>query len=318
MFKNVNNKTGIIIFGAVVAIFVALPIFAFSGRHADLYVNAKANGTENGSKEHPYETISQAIHKAKGNTEIHVSNGEYKENITIKKDVKILGEDKKKTIIKAKKDKWATVTMKDGSEINDFTIKNGEVGILVESHDSAKIINCIVKNNDQDGIFIEGSDIKKSHQVIISKTEVKENNWSGIFSNGPRRVVVTESDILNNKKDGIDLARGASAWIAGNSINENKGSGLKLTVDASDIWTKNNSVRRNSREGMEVSFFGGSGRVDVSKSKFVGNGFYGIAKIQRASFGNSVGSWNKYLTIDGKNEFWDNGKGSISNIFHII
>ena len=313
------EKTGkfkLIVLVAAILIMSAVPALTFSSKTKDLYVNADAGDHQDGSKKHPYETISQAIYKAKGRTDIHVSNGEYEENITIKKNVKIFGEDKKKTVIKAEKDKWATVTMKDDSEIDDFTIKNGKIGIWVESHDSAKIINCIVKDNDRDGIFIEKSDTKKSHEVLISKTEVKDNGWSGIFSNGPRRVIIMESEILYNNRDGVDLARGTSAWIAENSIRENKGSGLKLAIDGSDIWTKNNNIRENKREGLEVSFFGGAGRINIKKSKFVDNNFYGIARLQRAG-GINYGLWNKYLTFEDKVEYWDNGKGSLSPVIGV-
>lgn len=302
------------VFGIIAFVLITLPIFAFSSRRSDLYVNAKASGNQDGSKDHPYEKISQATDKANGKkVDIHVSKGEYKENIALEKGVRLFGEDKDKTIIKAKKDNRAVVYMKKDVEINGFTIKDGKQGIWVEDKGEAKIINCIIKDNDEDGIYIEASDAKESNQVIISENNVRRNGYKGIRAVGARKVSITDNEIYENKNDGIDLARGTSAWIGGNSIKSNGGSGMKLAIDGSNIWTKNNSVRNNKREGAEIASYGGAGRINISKSKFVDNGLYGIARLQRA--GNI--SWGAYLTDDIKTEFWGNGSGSISNVIYI-
>lgn len=315
-----DNKSKLAIFAVFMAILVILPTFAFSSKKNDLYVNTKASGEQDGSKNHPYKTIDQALSKASKNTQIHVSKGEYKENLTIKKGVKLLGENKDNTIIKAKKDKWATVFFKDNAEgdmeINGFTIKSGKQGVLVGKNVKASIINCIVKSNRGEGIYIEGNNTKKSNQVVISKTKVKDNGHSGIYSVGARRIVITNSEIIENKNDGIDLVRGTSAWIEGNSINSNKGSGLKLVVDGSDIWTKSNSIRKNKREGAEVSFYGGNGKINFSKSKIVENGRYGIARLQRTASANYT-NWNKNLTWDEKVQFWGNTSGNTSKYLFV-
>jgi hypothetical protein len=298
---------------AIFAVFVIAPSLAFSSHNKSLYVNAKANGMEDGSRNHPYKTIGSAIDKADSNTEIHVSKGEYVENITLKKGIKLFGEDADNTILKAKKDKWSTVYMADNSEIDDFTITRGDRGIWVGKHAKVNIINCIVKYNDGDGIGVEGDGMSKSNQVYISKTEIRNNNQAGIYVAGSRRIVVMDSDIYDNSNDGIDLPRATSAYLAGNSIKNNGGSGLIATIDGSDIWTKNNSIRDNNREGMEVSFYGGSGRINVAKAKFVGNDRYAVARLQKAGTINSV-AWDKYLTFDKNTYFASNGLGNISRI----
>ncbi len=299
---------------AILVAFIAVPSFGLASRHENLYVNAKASGMEDGSREHPYAKIGSAIDKADSNAEIHVSKGEYEENITLKKGIKLFGEDADSTIITAKKDKWATVYMKDDSEIDDFSIKGGHEGIFIESHAQANIISCSVRYNDGDGISIEGGDTKKANQVYIGKTEIRNNDRAGVFVSGPRRVVLMDSEILDNKTDGVDFARGVVSYFAGNSMKNNGGSGLVVTLDGSDIWTKNNSFRDNSREGIEVSSFGGAGRMNVAKAKFVGNHNYGVARLQKGGTAISIATWNKNLTFDNKAYFATNGLGNISNI----
>lgn len=301
---------------AIVALFVAfstVPFLAFSSRHGNLYVNAKASGMEDGSKDHPFETIGSAVDKADSNTDIHIAKGEYEENITLKKGIKLFGEDADNTIIKAKKDKWATIYMKDDSEIDDLTVTGGKSGIFIESHAQVNIISCVVKYNDGDGISIEGGDTKKANQVYIGKTEIRNNDRAGVFVSGARRVVVIDSDISDNNSDGLDVARGTSAYLEGNNFKNNGGSGLTAVIDGSDIWTKNNIFRENSHNGMEVASFGGAGRINVAKAKFIGNDNFGLARLQKAGAISST-AWNRYLTLDNNNQFYNNGRGNVSNI----
>ena len=110
---------------------------------------------------------------------------------------------------------------------------------------------------------------------------------------------------------------GASAWIYKNEITGNDKSGMKLRIDQSNIWTKKNKIARNDREGIEVSFYGGSGKINIDKSSIFQNGKYGVAKVQRAVFGNSLGLWNSYLTFNGENNIGENKVGNISKIFVI-
>lgn len=302
---------------AIVALFlIIVPMMAFSSRKKDIYVDAKASGSQTGSMRHPYKDINQALSKASGNTDIHVAKGEYKENITLKKGVRLFGEDKEKTIIKAKKDKWSTVFMEENSEINGFTIQDGKNGIWIDKYAKAKVIDCIVKYNDENGIRIEGKYVKSADQVLISKTEIRKNGRDGIYLDAPRKLTIIDSNISSNKSDGIDLAAEVSAWIADNRISDNGGSGMKLVVDRSDIWTSDNSIRRNKREGIEVSFFGGVGKIDLAKSKIVDNGRYGLARVQRA--GNvDYAKFNQYLTFGNKVEFWGDNFGNVSRYIFV-
>ena len=203
--------------------------------------------------------------------------------------------------------------MKNNSTINGFTIKGGKRGIWVENDAKASIVDCIIKNNDDDGIGIEGGNTSAVDQVSISKTEIRDNGWDGIYSTGPRKISIMDSEIKGNAKEGINLASGTSAWIYGNSIKENRGSGMKLVLDQSGIWTKKNDIRSNKREGIEIASYGGAGRIDISKSKIVKNGRFGIARLQRAG----STDWGAGLTFGIQSELWENYFGSISNVIYL-
>ena len=312
-WEGVNKrKAGLIALVAVVLI--ALPMFAFSSRTHKIYVDNDASGTQDGSKSHPYKTISKAISEANGKTEIHVDNGIYKENITLKSNMELYGEDKNDTIIEADSDGDSVVTMKDDTVINKVTIKGGTNGIKVREKASAEIIKCVIMDNDRDGIRVESDGTGDSRKVSISENTIKDNGWAGIYA-GRRNLSIMDNDIYANNKDGVDIAKGSKAWISGNTIKDNRGSGMKLAIDGSDIWTKSNDLRNNKREGLEVSFSGVAGKVNIAKSKIRSNGRYGIARVQGFPLNaNSENLWKRYLTFDNANEFYKNGEGNISVI----
>jgi hypothetical protein len=307
-----KQKAGLIALIAVVLI--ALPMLVSSSKSHKIYVDNDASGTQDGSKSHPYKTISKAISEAHGKTEIHVDSGIYEENITLKEDMELYGEDKNDTIIKADTDSESVVTMKDDTVINKVTVRGGSNGIKVKEKASAEIIKCVIMDNDRDGIKIESDGTGDSRKVSISKNTIKDNDWSGIYA-GRRNVSIMDNDIYANNKDGIDIAKGSKAWISGNTIKDNRGSGMKLAIDGSDIWTKSNDLRNNKREGLEVSFSGAAGKINLAKSKFRSNGRYGIARIQNFPINAaSANLWNRYLTMDNQNEFNRNDGGNISAI----
>jgi len=306
------------ILALLVAILIVAPFLAASSQKTKLYVDAKASGTETGSSEHPFKTIKKALDKAEKKTEIHIAKGKYKENITIKEEVDIFGSSEDGVIIEAKNDDKPVVTMKHDTTLNKVTVKNGNRGIYVDNGAKASIVKVTVKNNDHDGIYIAEGRVRDKKMVSISECEIKDNGWAGIYSKS-RRLSIVDSDIIGNGSEGIDIEDESSAWIANNRIKDNRGSGMKLRIDGSNIWTKSNSIRDNKKEGLDISFRGKSGRINIAKSKIVGNHKYGVAKIQRIPReSDSPSLWNKYLTFDDKVEFWDNRKDSISGIVYIF
>lgn len=293
----------------VVLFLFALPTFSLSSHRSDLYVDAKAAGSQDGSSAHPYTSINEALKHANSKTDIHVANGNYKENFTIKKGVKIYGESADGVVVSAKTDKYAVARMKDDTTINKITLKGGKWGIEVDTDSKVSIIKCKVKYNNQDGIHIE---FDSSDRVSISDSEIRNNGRAGIYSK-QRKLSLTDNKIFDNRSNGIDIEAGSDAYIEGSNISNNGGSGLKLRVDGSTIWTKNNTVRGNGRDGMEVIFSGKDGRIDVKNSSYIDNGRYGIAKAQTFSITVASNSaWKRNLTLTGKNSIFGNNDGNIS------
>jgi hypothetical protein len=263
------------------------PVFVFGGSR-EIYVDEDNKGTQDGSFNHPYRTISKALKHAKGSTTVYVAKGTYKENITLPKDVRLVGgKDNDDVVIKADNPNQPTVTMKDDTEINKVTIVGGRHGVRVLEHAKAKIVKSVIKSSTRDGIHIDSGSRDKKEQVVIDKSVIKGNRLAGIFSE-KRSLIVTETDITGNG-DGVDLVASVKAWFADSRINDNRGSGFKITIDGASFWSKNLSIRRNGREGAEINSYGSAGSVGFKKAAFIDNHRYGIARIVREERGNFTG-----------------------------
>lgn len=296
----------------MLAVFV-LPVFAWAGGTKKFYVDDSASGTQNGSIEHPYKTISEALKHVSGDDEIHVANGTYKENIKIPYAVKLFGEDQDKTIIDADNDSPA-VSMSHKTTLDKFTIKGGEHGIYVRKGSKASIVKCTVRDADKDGIHVREANTTSKYSVNIIESDIRNSDRAGIFSE-KRKIVIIDTVVRDNDSDGMDIATGSKAWIDNNTFRDNDGSGLKVSLDNSSILVASkNTFRDNGHEGVEVNAYGKTGIVNIKKSKFVGNKNYGIARIARsASVSSSV--WNGLTQTD--NTFSDNERGELSPVLNI-
>src|SRR4030042_3629279 len=105
-----------------------LPFLLFAGSDK-MYVDDSASGTQNGSSNHPYKTISKALDEAGDGDEIHVRNGEYKENIHLREGRELFGQSKDGVVIKADDDDYDVVDLDHDTEINKVTIRGGKYGV---------------------------------------------------------------------------------------------------------------------------------------------------------------------------------------------
>ncbi len=274
-----------IVIGFAVLVMVALPVVALGGNKV-IYVDKDAKGNEDGSADHPYNKISEGLNKAKSGDEVRVRKGEYKETITIPKEVKLSGnkKDTSGVVIKGDDKDEPVVIMKDDAELMNLTVKGGKHGILVKEDAEVHVYNVSVKDSRREGIILLSAPRDKKHQALLDKVKVSESGRTGIYAQ-KRFTILINSEIVRNDSDGIDLAGGSKAWIENTKLSENKGSGAKFVMDGADVWTKNNSIRSNKREGIEINSYGVKGDLGIKKASIIGNGRNGIAQVARTQSG---------------------------------
>ncbi len=311
--KNLGLKKDLfVVFGAIV---LSIPLNVFGG-HDVLYVDKNSTGSELGTNDSPYQSIENALKNAGDSDEVRVKKGTYKENIVIPKGVKVTSDadDRDKVTVSGKKNE-PTIVMKDGAELSKITVKEGRHGIRVEKSSKAHIFDVLVEESDRDGIHIDQSKKKdKKHRVFIDKVEVKKSGRAGIYSE-EHFVVITKSNIHNNDSDGIDFQAGMKAWIENTQVNTNGGSGLKIDLNNADIWTNKISLRKNKREGVEVSARTNvMGNFGLKKATITNNKNYGVAKLRRDTAPVSLLASHVFIE-DSRVE--GNGKGVVSGVISV-
>lgn len=315
-FSNFSANKGILL-GATLVVLVVAPFVVFGGSHV-IHVDKKASGMEDGSKSHPYNTIAEGLKHADDGDELRVEKGTYEENITLPKGVWLYGAggDRDDIVIKADNDDEPTVKMKHGSELSDVTVKGGRHGVRVLEDSKAHIYNVHITKSNRDGIHIDSAEVAKKRRVLLDKVEVDKSDRAGIYSE-KRSLVIIQSNIHDNAGDGIDLAAGTHAWLEKSDFNDNRGSGAKLVLDGSEVWSKNNDFKKNSREGIEVSSFGGQGTIEFKKAEISGNGRYGVARLGKTTQGiRMFGNLSFGIGINGS-AFTGNTLGNISPVISV-
>lgn len=297
----------------ILAIFI-VPVFVWAGSTKKVYVDDSVTGTQDGSQQHPYKTITQALDRVNDDDEVHVAAGVYEENIEIPYSVKLFGADEDTTVIKAADKDKPAVIMNHKTTLDHFTVKGGNHGVYVSRWSRAAIIHCIVRDSKKDGIHVRNATANDQFTVSVVKSEVKDNDRAGIFSE-QRKIVIIETEVHDNGSDGADIATGSKAWLDDNTFRDNDGSGLKVSLDKSSVLVASkNTFRDNKHEGVEVNAYGKAGTVNIEKSKFANNKNYGIARITRKD-NVSTSVWNGLIQTG--NTFTSNNRGEVSPILRI-
>jgi hypothetical protein len=280
-----------------------------------LYVDDDASGKQDGSKNYPFRTISQAIDLVEDNdaTQIYVASGKYEDNFNIPEDAQVIGAGAEKTRIESDNDKGAVVYMEHGTRLSGVTVRGAEVGVLVKKDSRAEIFDSIIEDNDKEGIFLSGTNSRKDRwKISIANAVIRDNGRSGIYANGSPLVII-DSTIQDNRGNGITLSDDVKLWLEDTHIKDNKKSGLAGILDGSDMHIIDCEFNDNGREGIEINAYGAKGYMKIDNTNFDDNDRWGIARVSRNYGIEAV--WKDVVVK--KNAFEGNASGSISPIIVI-
>jgi len=71
----------------------------FLAKDYDIYVDADASGSLDGSEDNPYKTIGEAIAAADEEDEVYIDKGTYEEDVVINKEISLFGDDLEDVIL---------------------------------------------------------------------------------------------------------------------------------------------------------------------------------------------------------------------------
>ena len=174
-----------------------------------------------------FPTIQEGVNEADAGDTVFVKNRTYFENVRITKNLYLVGEDRKATII-------------DGC----FTEPGGlESNVISVSCSNVTIYGFTIKNAKTNGVFVDGLNNTIANNIIISSLDC------GIYLIGSNSTV-TNNTIESNDECGICIVEGKDNLVRGNII-KNNGVGLRCDGGTKDNLIYQNRFVCNSRQFLD-------------------------------------------------------------------
>jgi len=232
-----------------------------------LYVDDdNINGPWDGSIEHPYQHIKDAIENASDYDEIYVFKGMYNENLLLNKPIKLLGEDINDTILDGTNNGTVVSISADNTTIENFTIRNSggfkkDAGVKINSNYN-RVVNCIIYRNRK-GIYISNS----SHDEVIKcifHTNGKGLTLESSFENSIKNCYFSHNAL------GIDIQKSKLIDLFNCYANIN---GIGLFIDKSSNIDISHSAFYNNNDNQGGISIGNSQYVTLTNCNIYHNGF---------------------------------------------
>ena len=177
-------------------------------------------GPWDGTIEHPYQHIQDGINAAYNNDHIYVKVGIYEENITIKKQISLIGEDNELTIIKLPLNEDTVLISSEWVNFSNFKIIKNDNTLKTEFDNDKAIfildsIHCKVTNIVIESDFTTGIRIFNSAYCMIYNNRIIGSCNYGIILEGSNNTI--KNNLLENVYDGISFS-GLNTNVIGNQI----------------------------------------------------------------------------------------------------
>ncbi|MGQ9459642.1 MAG: right-handed parallel beta-helix repeat-containing protein [Candidatus Bathyarchaeaceae archaeon] len=270
-----------------------------------IYVDVKNTGFEDGTKEHPYNTIKEGVNAASSRDTVFVYNGTYYEwNITLKNDLSLIGESKDNTIIDGRGFGWILKIINTSNvTISGFTIQNssiGTAGIWLNFSTKNIIRSNIIKNHEagiyliqSNGNLIENNWVINNDEGIILSTDCKENK---IRSNN----ITNNSLLFGHIGAGVDLTRAYSNEVENNNIAQNT---CGILISRGDNSIFGNQIIKNGVGICEWSEGGPTYGYKIFHNNFINN-------TKQVDLGNSsFNAWDN----GAEGNYWSDNNGTDSD-----
>jgi len=252
-----KNVSGIEFVSCLACLFLLIasgPVVA-----ATLYVDASnTTGVENGTVDHPYNTIMEGVNNAANGDTVRVSAGTYNENVTItSKPVRLIGQSPANTTIQAASNVInISGTYSAGSEtveIANFTITGGTgAGVYLNSNSvNGNIHNNIIIGN-QRGVYSNIS------AAVISNNVIVNNSAQGIYAYNTGANLSASNNIIVGNAYGIQTYAGSPVVT---SLYNNCWSNTTL-----DYYVTNGTINRSGDISLDPQFLANHQLSSTSQS----------------------------------------------------
>ncbi|NIP54019.1 MAG: DUF1565 domain-containing protein, partial [Phycisphaerae bacterium] len=246
-----------------------------------IYVNGENVGDplEDGSLEHPYNTIQEGVNAASVGGTVQVASGTYYENVVINKSLTLKGAGSDITIIDGSGPLKPGVEITgDNVNISRFTIRNSGHGVHLHMCSGTTVSDNTMTSNKYEGIYVQAS-----NDNTICGNIITSNKFEGMYLETSTGNKISGNTIINNGFDGVFLDSSSDS----NTVSDN-------TITSHVNWT-----------GIGLSHSGGNTISNNTLSiNYYGIGFYDLS-IGNTASGNTIS--NNELGI----ELYESGGSTI-------
>jgi len=166
-----------------------------------------------------FSTIQQAIDASASGATILIEAGVYNENITVWKPLVIKGKSTDSTIIEQAGAFAVCHVTANNVNISGFTLKDGSIGLWIDSCNYNSVTSIIVTNNE-DGMWVTSS-----HGSIISSSILTDNLFMGLYLEASDSTSIDSNTVAGNTY-GIYAQNSEYNTIHGNNISLNYADGI--------------------------------------------------------------------------------------------
>jgi len=264
------------------------------------------------------QSIQTAINSASSGDTIYVHAGTYNENLTIGKDLSLIGDGAFVTTI----DGSGAVISVNGVVVNisGFTVRNGIYGIYCYNNASGTITNNTITGNTLYGIV----NVSSSNPTITNNTIT--GSQSGIY-NSSSSPTITNNTITGNQLNGIHNSS-SSPTITNNTITGNQLNGIHnssssptitnntITGNQYGIYNSSSSptITNNTITANRHGIANYSSSPTITNNTVTGNSGEGIDN--RSSSNPTI--TNNIISSNSSNGIYDDGTGTHINTYNDV
>jgi parallel beta-helix repeat protein len=176
----------------------------------------------------PGESVQAAINAVPAGALICLAEGEWREDLSITKSVRLRGSGMGRTTIKGKDDGWWPVVWigHEGAPevwVEGITIAEGNYGLWAQGPSKVYLADVAIERNKGYGIAIWDSSA-----VTITGSTITANGQDGIDVSGLANATISGSRVQDNKWSGIQGKSSAEITISYTTVTDNAGFGLMI------------------------------------------------------------------------------------------
>ena len=272
-----TNKTLIMI---LLCLFVVLISVSSASAASTVYVNATGgNDSNNGTIDHPYQTIGQGINSVTENGTIYLANGTYNEsNIALDKNMNIIGESQSGTIINGQKSGNSIFTIPSGVTVTiiNLTLTNGTTthyGGAIDNCGNLTVDNITFTGNTAD---VYGGAISTAGGSLTVDNSTFTNNIAGVDGGAIDNIgnlTVNNSTFTSNNAylgGAIDNYEG-SLTVDNSTFTSNTAYIGGAIYNGGNLTVENSTFTSNTADQDAGAIYNDDGSLTVDNSTFTSN-----------------------------------------------